>query len=344
MTPDSTMKVKAIDWQKGQLGLLDQRLLPNQEVWIKCSRVDEVLMAFRDQVIDGSAGIAITAAYGVALAARQRFAENPRNWLAPLEEDLNSLQATHPELPQLAWVLQQMQRQMLSLCSEEDPFISLASLAETIHQADFEAGRLMAQLGAEILATHQDHGRDLMLLGDLDALTAGRYGTALGVARQAWEQGFIDQVHLNETRPGLQASQRTAWALEKEGVPYLLHADTAAGLQLKNAPISWILVGAECITAQGDLVNRIGTYQLAILALHHGAGLMVVAPSSCIDLSVDYGEDLPVPTAEVAGQFIDPLVDITPADLVDYLVTEKGVVHRPDKQKLEKLLSRKSMH
>jgi methylthioribose-1-phosphate isomerase len=357
MTPDSTMKVKAIDWQAGELYLLDQRLLPHQEVWVKCSRVDEVVAAIRDMLVRGAPAIGITAAYGVALAARQRFSEDADGWQANIEEDLHALQASRPTAVNLSWALKQMRRQLVNIKAGVDPFPALSAFAEAIHQADLEANLLMGKLGAEILATNQDHGREVMTHCNAGALATGGYGTALGVIRAAWERQVIDKVHVNETRPWLQGSRLTAWELEKEGIPALLHVDSAAAHQLKNSPISWIVVGADRITAQGDVANKIGTYQLAIQALHHGAGLMVVAPTSTIDMDIEYGEDIEIEQRHAdevlcaAGQRVgadidvtNPVFDVTPADLVDYLVTEKGVIHRPDKEQLQKLMSRKSMH
>ncbi|WP_404418730.1 S-methyl-5-thioribose-1-phosphate isomerase [Marinospirillum sp.] len=357
MTPDSTMKVKAIDWQAGELFLLDQRLLPHQEVWVKCSRVDEVVAAIRDMLVRGAPAIGITAAYGVALAARQRYRENAEAWQADIEEDLHALQTSRPTAVNLSWALKQMRRQLVNIKPGVDPFPTLSAFAEAIHQADLEANLLMGKLGAEILASNQDHGREVMTHCNAGALATGGYGTALGVIRAAWERKVIDKVHVNETRPWLQGSRLTAWELEKEGIPSLLHVDSAAAHQLKNSPISWIIVGADRITAHGDVANKIGTYQLAVQALHHGAGLMVVAPTSTIDMELEYGEDIEIEQRSAdevlcaGGQRVgaeievtNPVFDITPADLVDYLVTEKGVIHRPDKEQLQKLMSRKSMH
>ncbi|SFB86503.1 methylthioribose-1-phosphate isomerase [Marinospirillum celere] len=357
MTPDSTLKVKAIDWREEELYLLDQRLLPQQEVWVKCNRVEEVVEAIKAMLVRGAPAIGITAAYGVALAARQRFAEQPQSWKEAIQEDLAALEASRPTAVNLAWALKQMRRQVDALKSDQNPFAPLAAFARAIHQADQEANLLMGKLGAEVLASNQDHGRDVMTHCNAGALATGGYGTALGVIRAAWDKKLIERVHVNETRPWLQGSRLTAWELEKEGIPALLHVDSAAAHQLKTHPISWVVVGADRITANGDVANKIGTYQLAIQALHHGAGLMVVAPTSTIDMELETGDEITLEERDadevlcVADQRIgaevavaNPVFDVTPADLVDYLVTEKGVIHRPDKEQLEKLMSRKSMH
>lgn len=357
MTPDSTLKVKAIDWQDDQLYLLDQRLLPQQEVWVSCRQVEEVIKAIKTMQVRGAPAIGITAAYGVALAARQRFTEQLNTWQEALEEDLAALEASRPTAVNLSWALKQMRRQLAGIQPGKNPFEALVAFAKAIHQADQEANLLMGKLGAEVLASNQDHGRDVMTHCNAGALATGGYGTALGVIRAAWDKKLIDRVHVNETRPWWQGSRLTAWELEKEGIDTLLHVDSAAAHQLKTHPISWVIVGADRITANGDVANKIGTYQLAIQALHHGAGFMVVAPTSTLDMELETGDEILLEERDAdevlvaAGQRIgaevpvaNPVFDVTPADLVDYLVTEKGVIHRPDKEQIAKLMSRKSMH
>ena len=357
MTPDSPLKVKAIDWRDGELYLLDQRLLPHQEVWVRCSQVEEVVRAIKDMLVRGAPAIGITAAYGVVLAAASAYARDPENWQALILPDLQALETSRPTAVNLAWALRQMQREMAGLAPNLNPVPQLEAFAQAIHQSDIEANLTMGRLGAEILAKNRDHGREVMTHCNAGALATGGYGTALGVIRTAWAQKLIDRVHVNETRPWWQGARLTAWELQQEGIPALLHVDSAAAHQLKNSPISWVIVGADRITANGDVANKIGTYQLAIQALHHGAGLMVVAPTSTLDMQLEDGEDILLEErsadevlyvgeqrlgAEV--EVTNPVFDVTPADLVDYLVTEKGIIHRPDKEQLEKLMSRKSMH
>ena len=357
MTPESTLKVKAIDWRSGELFLLDQRLLPHQEVWVACSSVQDVVEAIRSMLVRGAPAIGIAAAYGVVLAAREAYAKNSENWQQPLEESLAALEASRPTAVNLRWALRQMQRQFQLVKPGVDPTSYLEQQALAIHQADVEANLIMGRLGAEVLAANQDHGREVMTHCNAGALATGGYGTALGVVRAAWSKKLIDRVHVNETRPWWQGSRLTAWELEQEGIPAVLHVDSAAAHQLKNHPISWVIVGADRIAANGDVANKIGTYQLAIQALHHGAGLMVVAPTSTLDMELEHGDAILLEergSEEIlyaAGQRIgaeievaNPVFDVTPADLVDYLITEKGIIHRPDREQLEKLMSRKSMH
>jgi len=167
----------------------------------------------------------------------------------------------------------------------------------------------------------------------------------------------VEQVYADETRPWLQGARLTAWELAGEGVPVSLVADAAAAHLMKTRGIDWVIVGADRITANCDVANKIGTYQLAVNAMHHGVRFMVVAPTSTIDMSLDSGDDIPIEERdgrellEIGGQplaarvpALNPVFDVTPADLVDVLVTERGVIERPDAAKLALLMCRKRLH
>lgn len=357
MTPDSINNVKPLIWKNAGLLVLDQRLLPHQEVWIECQQVEQVITAIRDMQVRGAPAIGIAAAYGVVLSARQRYKASPTDWKQQMEADLEVLAASRPTAVNLCWALKQMRKLLAGLRATDNPVEALLAGAQAIHQADLEANHLMGRLGAEIIAADHERGREVMTHCNAGALATAGYGTALGVIRSAWKQGLIDKVHVNETRPWWQGSRLTAWELVQEGIPAQLNVDSAAAHQLKIAPISWVIVGADRIAANGDVANKIGTYQLAVQALHHGAGLMVVAPTSTIDMDMESGDLIEIEdrgadeVLYAAGQRIaaeievtNPVFDVTPADLVDVLVTEKGVIHRPDREQLEKLMSRKAMH
>lgn len=357
MIADTDCLVKPLIWTAGCLQLLDQRLLPHREIWVECSKVEQVVAAIRDMQVRGAPAIGIAAAYGVVLAAAQRIRERGAAWQDALEADLAALTAARPTAVNLSWAVQQMRRVLGEIRSTDHVVMKLEAAARAIHQADLEANRVMGRLGAEVIAGDRQRGREVMTHCNAGALATAGYGTALGVIRAAWEQQLIDKVHVNETRPWWQGSRLTAWELAQEGIAAQLNVDSAAAHQMKLAPISWIIVGADRITANGDVANKIGTYQLAIQALHHGVGLMVVAPTSSIDMTTAYGDEIEIEDRGAdellyaAGQCIaaeipvaNPVFDVTPADLVDVLVTEKGVIHRPNAEKLEKLMSRKAMH
>src|SRR5690606_22199682 len=188
--------------------------------------------------------------------------------------------------------------------------------------------------------------------GNAGALASGGFGSALGVIRAGWLGELIEQVYVTESRPGQEGSRLTAWELQGDGVPVSVCVDAAAGHLMKSERIGWLIIGAERIAANGDVAAQIGTYPLTVLAMHHGLRVMVVAPSSCIDLRLEHGEDLPL-EERVASEVLDPAngigvlnpaFDVTPADLVDVIVTERGVIERPDVQKLAELLCRKRLH
>lgn len=357
MTPDSHLKVKPIRWKDDHLALLDQRCLPHEIRWLSCQDTPAVVEAIQQMVVRGAPAIGIAAAYGVVLAARSAWHQQGTQWKDQIQTDLQALAASRPTAVNLFWALERMQQRLERLPDDQDPEPQLLEKARQLHEADLEANQIMGRLGAQVIAAQQDRGREVMTHCNAGALATAGYGTALGVIRQAWSQGLISQVHVNETRPWLQGARLTAWELAEEDIPVSLNVDAAAAHQLKTQPISWVIVGADRVTAQGDVANKIGTYQLAIQALHHGASLMVVAPTSTLDLDTEYGEDIEIENrsaeevTHINGQRLaaqvavaNPVFDVTPADLIDVLVTEKGVIHRPNKEKIARLMSLKAVH
>ncbi|KAB0565163.1 S-methyl-5-thioribose-1-phosphate isomerase [Pseudomonas palleroniana] len=347
-------KVKAIDWRDGALHLLDQRALPSRESWVTCTTVDEVAQAIRSMVVRGASAIGISAAYGLVLAARSRLAEGG-DWQAAWEEDYALLADSRPTAANLFWALQRMRDRLDRLKKPADPLAVLEAEAIAIHESDREANLVMAQLGVERIRRHQGNAQAILTHGNAGALSTGGVGTALGVIRAAFLEGLVEQVYANETRPWLQGSRLTAWELAGEGVPVTVNADSAGAHILKTKGVTWVVVGADCIAANGDVIGKIGTYQLAVCAMHHGVRFMVVAPSSTLDLMMATGEDValeerdPDELRDIVGQWLEvdtynPVFDVTPADLIDVIVTEKGIVERPDAAKLAKLMCRKRLH
>ena len=346
--------VKAIDWRDGALYLLDQRVLPSQESWVACRTVEAVADAIRSMLVRGAPAIGICAAYGLVLAARERIAQGG-DWQAAWEEDYALLAHTRPTASNLFWALQRMRDRLDRLKKHADPLAVLEAEAIAIHESDREANFVMAQLGVERIRKHQGNAQAILTHGNTGALATGGVGTALGVIRAAFLEGLVEQVYVNETRPWLQGSRLTAWELAGDGIPVTVNADSAGAHILKTKGVTWVIVGADCIAANGDVVSKIGTYQLAVCAMHHGVRFMVVAPSSTLDLMMATGDDValeardPGELLEVMGQrlkvdAINPVFDVTPADLIDVIVTEKGVVERPDTAKLARLMCRKRLH
>lgn len=349
-------KVTAIAWRDGALHLLDQRKLPLEEQWLAYDSAAAVASAIRDMIVRGAPAIGIAAAYGVVLGLRARLAEGG-DWRAALEADFEVLAASRPTAVNLFWALNRMRERLANLKPAEQPFAALEAEAVAIHDSDREANLTMAQFGVDLIRKHQAKPQILLTHCNTGALATGGFGTALGVIRAAHLDGLVERVYADETRPWLQGSRLTAWELAGEGVPVSLNADSAAAHLMKTRAISWVIVGADRITANGDVANKIGTYQLAVTAMHHGVRFMVVAPSSTIDMSLETGDDIVIEERpghellEVHGQrfaaeveAINPVFDVTPADLIDAIVTEKGVVERPDAKKMAELMNRKRLH
>ena len=349
-------KVKAIEWKGGHLHVLDQRKLPLQELWHTCDSASAVATAIREMIVRGASAIGISAAYGLAMALRARLAEGG-DWRSALEADFAVLSESRPTAVNLFWALNQMRERLDRLKPGEDPLQAAESQAASIHASDREANLTMAQFGIDLIRKHQGSQQNLLTHGNTGALATGGFGTALGVIRAAHLEGLVECVYADETRPWLQGSRLTAWELAGEGVPVTLNADSVAAHLMKTRGITWVIVGADRITANGDVANKIGTYQLAVLAMHHGVRFMVVAPSSTIDMELESGEDVFIEERaghellEVNGQrfaadveAFNPVFDVTPADLIDAIVTEKGVVERPNAAKLAALMSRKRLH
>ncbi|WP_437881282.1 S-methyl-5-thioribose-1-phosphate isomerase [Pseudomonas sp. LRF_L74] len=346
-------KVKAIEWRNGTLYLLDQRLLPLREVWQEYVTAADVVRAIVERVVCGEAAIGIAAAYALVLAARDAQVEGRGEWLPALDEDLRRLSA----VCSAAWVIERM-RDRLQRCAVDDDAVALLEAeALSIHASDREASLAMAQFGMEQIRRHQGNSQNLLTHGNSGALAGGGFGAALGVIRAAHLEGLVECVYVDETRPWLQGSRLTAWELMVDDVPVILNSDSAAAHLMKSRGVTWVIVGAERIAANGDVASRTGTYQLSVCAMHHGVRFMVVAPSSVIDMSLETGEDMLIEECaadellEVVGHRVaagvpvfNPAFDVTPADLIDVIVTEKGVVERPDAAKLEQLMSRKRLH
>lgn len=349
-------QVKAIDWRDDALYLLDQRALPFEEIWLPYTSAEGVAEAIRSMVVRGAPALGISAAYALVLGARTRIAAGG-DWRAAFEQDFSVLAGSRPTAVNLLWALNRMRDRLQRLKPHDNPLPVLEAEAIAIHLSDREANLTMAQLGVDLIRKHQGNLQTILTHGNAGALATGGFGTALGVIRAAHMEGMVERVYVDETRPWLQGSRLTAWELACDGVPVTLNADSAAAHLMRTKGITWVIVGADRITANGDVANKIGTYQLAVAAMHHGVRFMVVAPSSTIDMETASGDDIVIEERDGrellesgglrVGAEVDafnPVFDVTPADLIDVIVTEKGVVERPDSAKMAQLMSRKHLH
>ncbi len=345
-------RVRAVVWREDALELLDQRLLPGTVRYRRLTSAADVAQAIHDMVVRGAPAIGIAAAYGVVLAARIRHAEAPDRWRTLIGEDLALLAAARPTAVNLCWALRRME--LVIAATEGEPVGRLLAEALAIHQEDIAANRRMAQLGVALLGergavlTHCNTG----------SLATGGYGTALGVIRAGYAAGLIERVYADETRPWLQGARLTAWELVRDGIPVTLLADAAAAALMRQGGIRWAIVGADRIAANGDVANKIGTYHLAVAARHHGVRFMVVAPISTVDVGISSGAAIPIEqraaeelltlggqsVAAAGAEVWNPSFDVTPAALVDALVTERGVVLMPDTEKIARLMGEETRH
>jgi methylthioribose-1-phosphate isomerase len=345
--PQSFDRIRAVEWTESGLRLLDQRLLPGREEYLLLNTVRECAEAIRDMAVRGAPAIGIAAAYGVVLAARERHRRDGKNWVRMIEEDLALLNAARPTAVNLAWAIARM-RGPIDASGNGDPVPALLAEAQRIHAEDIAANHAMGRFGAELIAP----GSSVLTHCNTGALATGGYGTALGVVRAGVAAGRIVHTYANETRPWLQGARLTAWELMREGIPMTLIADGAGAYLMQQGKVQWAIVGADRVAANGDVANKIGTYMIALAARHHGVRFMVVAPTSTIDLATPNGASIPIeqrPAAEVVAYgdrritpegvtAWNPAFDITPAALIDALVTERGVVLVPDRAKIAALL------
>lgn len=340
-------QVCAVRWRDDALELLDQRLLPAQIRYRRLTSAAEVAADISNMVVRGAPAIGIAAAYAVVLAAREQQAIHPTHWQHTIQEDLERLAAARPTAVNLSWALQRMQK---VLSASPSPSIArLLTEAQAIHAEDQAANLRMGRLGAALIGercavlTHCNAG----------ALATGGYGTALGVIRAAYAAGVLERVYADETRPWLQGARLTAWELVQEQIPVTLLADGAAAALMQQGKIAWVIVGADRIAANGDVANKIGTYGLALAAHQHGVRFMVVAPTSTFDMQIADGAAIPIEeraaeelltlngqsVAALGANAWNPAFDVTPAALVDVLITERGVVSAPNTEKIARLLA-----
>ena len=344
----SSIADQAIVWQDNHLVLLDQRKLPSNVEFIDCHEVTEVINAIKDMVVRGAPAIGVTAAFGVVLAARARYKQSSENWCQDIEQDLHDMLLARPTAVNLKWAIEKMRSEMVNL-PDGDPEPSLLYEAQSIQQEDIRANKALGKIGATLLK----HQSAVLTHCNAGALATGGYGTALGVIRSAYAQEKITEIYADETRPWFQGTRLTAWELLQDNIPVTLICDSAAASLMRQKQLAWVIVGADCVASNGDVANKIGTYSLAVMARQHNVNFMVAAPTSTIDLQINSGDDIEIEVREdseitsVWEQSIgpdqvgvwNPVFDITPAEYVTALVTEKGAIEAPNASKIQMLMN-----
>ncbi|MEK8088333.1 S-methyl-5-thioribose-1-phosphate isomerase [Thermithiobacillus plumbiphilus] len=338
--------VRAVRWQDDALHLLDQRVLPHEVSYLVLQDFRATADAIRDMVVRGAPAIGITAAYGMALAARE-FGQHV-DWRERVQAAADVLNAARPTAVNLAWAIARQNRILDAIENGEQSFAALLAEAQRIASEDVEANRRMGQAGARFIPA--DSG--VLTHCNTGSLATGGYGTALGIIRAAVEQGRKVQVYADETRPWWQGARLTAWELQQDGIPVNLVVDSAAASLMAAGRIQSVVVGADRIAANGDTANKIGTYGLAVLARYHGIPFIVAAPTSTIDFATPTGADIHIeerPAEEITQvrgvqlaplgtQAVNPAFDVTPAELITAIVTERGVVESPTAARMQQLI------
>lgn len=341
MNQHDTPETLAFD--QGRLFLIDQTKLPGELVTLECQTVEQVHDAIRRLVVRGAPAIGIAAAYGVCLAGERKEAD-PEKYL----EAITYLATSRPTAVNLFWALDRM-KQIVRDTPTPELAERLLHEARTIHDEDRDMCKSIGRHGATLLSNCQR----VMTHCNAGGLATSMWGTALAPIYHVHQQGQSIEVFADETRPLLQGARLTAWELSQAGVPVTVLTDSMAGSLLRTRTIDAVIVGADRIAANGDVANKIGTYPLSVLARYHGVPFYVAAPSSTFDLELESGDAIPIEergreevasphgvcVVPEAAAVMNPAFDVTPASLVDAIVTERGVVTRPNRAKLAKHLA-----
>lgn len=333
--------IQTLEWTDSGVRFLDQTKLPTEETYVTCTTYQQVADAIRNMVVRGAPAIGVAAAMGIALGVQNSKAENVGELKKEFDQICEAIRQTRPTAVNLFWAIRRMSENFEHLRVRPIPQIKRALIeeAQRMHAEDIAANKAMGRHGATLMPatggvlTHCNAG----------ALATCGYGTALGVIRAAVEQGKTIQVYADETRPFLQGSRLTAWELMKDGIPTTVISDNMAGAMMKQGKIGAIVVGADRIAANGDVANKIGTYTVAVLAKEHGIPFYVAAPSSTIDMETPDGSKIPIEqrnareVTHIGGRQMvpegvkveNPAFDVTPAQYVSAIITERGIARAP---------------
>jgi len=336
-----TSLISPVRWEHDRLVLLDQRLLPGQELERVYGRWEDVADAIRTLAVRGAPAIGVAAGFGVVLAARASAATSFEALMSDLDVAFKGLASTRPTAVNLFWALDRMRRTAETLAARplDETRARLLAEAQAILEEDLAANRALGDHGAALvpararILTHCNAG----------ALATAGYGTALGVVRSAHAQGKVALLWVDETRPVMQGSRLTAWECVRDGIPHRLIADVAAASLMDRGQVDLVVTGADRIAANGDTANKIGTYALAVLARHHGVPFYVAAPFSTIDPTLPSGGQIPIEerdalevrrvgghaTAPELSPVFNPAFDVTPAVLISAIITERGIFRPP---------------
>lgn len=342
------MAVRTIEWKNDRVIMIDQRLLPQREVYRVCRSYREVAEAIRSMVIRGAPAIGVAAAMGTALGA---LAAKEKDFDREFEKIVSTLAQTRPTAVNLFWALERMRKvyQDHRQGGVANVRKALKAEAQKVYKEDIAANKQLGRYGAQTLG----NAKRVMTHCNAGALATAGYGTALGVIRALKESGKKFEVWVNETRPFLQGARLTAWELKKEKIPATLVTDNMVGYLMQQGKVDAVVVGCDRVAANGDVANKIGTYTVAVLAQRHGIPFYVAGPTSSIDLACPTGKDIPIEQRdpkEVSHIFgrelapkgmkiFNPAFDVTSQELIAAIITEKGVIRPPYRQNIRSHVS-----
>jgi methylthioribose-1-phosphate isomerase len=344
--------IKTIEWTEDGIVMIDQRLLPAEEVYPVFRTYEEVARAIKEMVIRGAPAIGVAAAMGIALGARDTKAGGLDEFDPAFDRICEVMRATRPTAVNLFWAIERMRSLYARLKRDNRSLAEIRGLlieeAKRMHEEDVAANRELGRFGAELIPD----GATVLTHCNAGALATAGYGTALGVIRAAAEAGKRVAVFADETRPFLQGARLTAWELQKENIPVTLITDNMAGHFMKSGRIDCVIVGADRIAANGDTANKIGTYSVAVLAKENDLPFYVAAPISTLDVRLESGDQIPIEErdgrevthikgAQLAPQGIEianPAFDVTPHRYIAAIITERGVARPPFQESLLRFL------
>lgn len=344
------------DYSTNTLRMIDQRHLPARFEIVAFSDHHQVAQAIHEMVVRGAPAIGAAAGFGMALAALNSKATDRKAFLEDLHQAAQVLKAARPTAVNLAWAVDRILRVVEQSAAPVNGLREqVLEEAQRIADEDVEVNRRIAEYGATLI----EDGDTIIHHCNTGALATVDWGTALGVIRMAHEQGKRIHVLVDETRPRLQGARLTAWELEQYGIPYEIITDNAAGFFLRRGEVQKVFFGADRVTANGDVANKIGTYMLALAAKDNGVPAYAVVPTSTVDLSLRRGEEIPIemrsaievlglqfqgePIAPQNAKARNPAFDVTPARLITAIVTENGIVYPPFEENLPRAVRRGSL-
>lgn len=333
--------MRALEWRNGRVRFIDQTKLPLEECYIETDDEAVIAQAIKSLAIRGAPLIGIAAAYGFVLSLNKLSENETATFSSHIEKAYNLFASTRPTAVNLFWALNRMKN--VAERSSHDPLATLKNKvlaeAKAIHSEDETMCRTIGKLGAEVLP----NAATILTHCNTGSLATGGEGTAQSVIATLWEQHKLKHVYMDETRPLLQGARLTAWELKKLGIPSTLIADNTAAFLMQRGLINAIVVGADRIAANGDTANKVGTYNLAVLANYHSIPMYIAAPTSTIDFDIASGKEIPIEqrsgieVTSILGKQIapngvevySPAFDVTPNELISGIITEQGVLRKP---------------